>query len=427
MVDLALSPQAVHFLTLLNQNQVQYLVIGGAAVNFYGYHRPFHDLDVWINRAPANAQRMVKVLEACGGAPPRAFEIFQMDKKVIRLGQEPLIVERYAPGDRFVHLGQPPVRAELITWISGVRFDECYPRRVSGTINDVPADLIGIEDLILNKRASVRLKDVDDLTHLQLVPQAEIEALSQRLLAEIRGVLGEDLVGLYLHGSLASGGFDPHSSDVDFVAVTRGGLPANVQAELRAMHARLSASGLKWAGHMEGSYIPQAALRRFDPADADFPALRIDGSFDVDRHGPDWIIQRHILRESGVVIFGPPPKTLIDPVQPEDLRRSTAGILEEWWRPKLQDPTLLSTGEYQAYAILTMCRSLYTLQHGEVASKPVAARWAWETLGEPWSLLIEQALAWRHGHDIAVLSQTLDFIRFTLESSRDYRQGGGKR
>jgi hypothetical protein len=423
MVDIALGPQAVQFLALLKQYRVEYLLVGGVAVNFHGYHRPFQDLDVWIDRRPDNGRRMAQVLEACGGAPPRALEIFQTDQKVIRVGQAPLTVRPYVPGDRFINLGLPPYRAEVITWISGVTFDECYPPRVTGVINGVPVDLIGLGDLILNKRASVRMKDLDDLAKLQPPPRAEIDALTRRLLGELRGVLGERLVGLYLHGSLASGGFDPHSSDVDVLAVTNQVLPEALLAEIKSMHAHLAASGLKWADHMEVSYIPQAALRRFDPSDALFPALRIDGTFGVVNHGRDWIIERCILREYGVVIAGPPPKTLIDPVGPEDLRQAVAGILNEWWSLQLQDHSFLLTGEYQSFAILTMCRALYTLQHGAVVSKPAAARWAWEALGPPWASLIEQALAWRNGHDIDELDQTLDFIRFTLERSQQRLDG----
>jgi hypothetical protein len=78
----------------------------------------------------------------------------------------------------------------------------------------------------------------------------------------------------------------------------------------------------------------------------------------------------------------------------------------------------LHSSEYQAYAILTMCRALYTLQHGTVASKAVAARWAQEALGERWAALIERALAWRHGVPLDCLNETLDLIRYTLERSQ---------
>jgi Aminoglycoside adenylyltransferase, C-terminal domain len=108
---------------------------------------------------------------------------------------------------------------------------------------------------------------------------------------------------------------------------------------------------------------------------------------------------------------------LIDPVQPDDLRRAVLGILHEWWAPMLhaERPARLQSSEYQAYAILTMCRALYTLHYGTIVSKPVAAKWAQETLGERWAALIERALAWRHDAPLDELNETLDFIRYALE------------
>jgi hypothetical protein len=170
---------------------------------------------------------------------------------------------------------------------------------------------------------------------------------------------------------------------------------------------------------MEGSYIPQPMLRRYDPAHADHPALRVDGSFDVDHHSSDWIIQRHVIRERGIALAGPDPRTLIDPVSPDDLREAARGILREWWSPMLDDPSRLRDSEYQAYAVLTMCRALYTIRHGAVVSKTDAARWVQSALGESWSALIEQALAWQRGETWDRLDDVLALIRYTLEHSAD--------
>jgi hypothetical protein len=237
------------------------------------------------------------------------------------------------------------------------------------------------------------------------------------LLESVQAILGNQFIGLILFGSLASGDYDPQRSDIDFLVVTADDLPAEMLPALETMHARITASGLKPAAKLEGSYIPQQALRRHDPAHAQHPALRVDGSFAVDGHGSDWVIQRHVIREKGVVMAGPLPQTLIDPIQPDELKRAASGILREWWSPQVLNPYRLYKREYQAYAVLTMCRALYTLQSGAVASKPTAARWAQEALGEQWAALIERALTWRHDDGVDDLDETLDFIRFTLERS----------
>jgi hypothetical protein len=84
----------------------------------------------------------------------------------------------------------------------------------------------------------------------------------------------------------------------------------------------------------------------------------------------------------------------------------------------LQDPDpRLSGGEYQSYAVLTMCRSLYTLKFGDVVSKSQAATWAQETLGAPWAGLIAWAAAWRPGEPARPRDRILDFIRYVVARS----------
>jgi 8-oxo-dGTP pyrophosphatase MutT (NUDIX family) len=246
----------------------------------------------------------------------------------------------------------------------------------------------------------------------------DAEALLRALLAGVREVLGERLVGVYVHGSLASGDFDPLRSDIDFLVVTDGPLPDEVLPALEAMHARLAEGGQRWADKLEGSYIPRDALRRYDPACSLHPALRVGGPFGLDGHGVDWVIQRHVLRERGIALAGPDLRDLIDPLSPDDLRRAARATLEEWWAPQLRDASRLQEALYRAYAVLTMCRALYTIQHGAVVTKAAAARWAQGALGERWAPLIERALAWpRDGGEVG-LEETLSHVRYTVERER---------
>ncbi len=249
-------------------------------------------------------------------------------------------------------------------------------------------------------------------------PYPKINTLLDLLLAGVQSVLGDHFIGLYLHGSLVSGDFNPQTSDIDFLVVSQDELAVELLPDLAAMHARLTASGLKPAAKLEGSYISAAALRRYDPPHVEHPVLRVDGTFAVDGHGTDWIIQRHYLRQQGIAISGPPLENLIDPVQPADLQRAVLGVLLEWWSPPFPNPSRFDSPEYQAYTVLTMCRALYTLQFADVVSKPAAARWAQAVLGQPWAALIERALTWQPGQAFDSLDETYAFILITLESSR---------
>jgi predicted nucleotidyltransferase len=252
-------------------------------------------------------------------------------------------------------------------------------------------------------------------------PYADVNAVLYELLTAVNSVLSEHFVGLYLYGSLASGDFNPETSDIDFLVVTTDEIPSEQIAELEAMHKRLWASDLKWAQKLEGAYIPQHDTRRHGLNNLPRPCLN-EGNFYLAPQGSDWVIQRHIIREQGVVLAGPDPQTLIDPVTTEDIRWSTLTYLHGWWAPMVDAPKRLHSSEYQAYAIVTMCRTLYTLQHGTIASKPVSAQWAQERLDEAWTGLIEQALAWRPGVEMDRFDEAVDFIRYTVAFSQEFEE-----
>jgi len=256
-------------------------------------------------------------------------------------------------------------------------------------------------------------------------PFPEVNAILDELLTNVQSILGNHFIGMYLFGSLASGDFDPQRSDIDFVIVTADNLPAEMVSALETLHARMTASGAKWAAKLEGTYIPQGALRRYNPEDGPFPCIN-EGKFYMARHESHWVLARHILREQGIVIAGPGPRTLIEPVHPDDLRRAVKEFLREWWSPMLDNPVRLQSAEYQAYAVLTMCRAFYTLKNGTIASKPVAARWARETLNQRWVPLIERAWIGRQNPGVKAqadeVHETLDLIRYTLECSQQFER-----
>ena len=136
------------FLKLLNENDVRYLLIGGYAVGYYGYPRATADMDVWIAVDANTAKRMVKVMTSFG------FEEGAVSHDVF-LNQRGLI-----------RMGVPPLRLEILMGISGVEFDDCYERRIDDVVDGVDVKLISLMDLRLNKEASGRLKDLNDLEHL---------------------------------------------------------------------------------------------------------------------------------------------------------------------------------------------------------------------------------------------------------------------
>lgn len=249
-------------------------------------------------------------------------------------------------------------------------------------------------------------------------PHPQVNRLLRDLLAEVQAALGDAFVGMYLYGSLALGDFNPRSSDIDFLVATTAEVTAAQLGALQAMHLRLAAGRTKWARELEGSYIPLKALRRYQPPDTRHPHIdRGSPSLQVEQHDTDWIVQRFSLREHGVTLAGPPIQTLIDPIPPDELRQGVRDLLW-WWELQLSDTSRVETPAYQVYAILSMCRIRYTLRHGDILSKPAAARWALKELDPRWAGLIRQAQDWRPGAPMDRLPETLAFIRDTLAAAR---------
>ncbi|HSB02336.1 MAG TPA: aminoglycoside adenylyltransferase domain-containing protein [Anaerolineales bacterium] len=251
-------------------------------------------------------------------------------------------------------------------------------------------------------------------------PYSDVNEVLNLLLSNVKETLGEQFAGMYLYGSLSSGDFDLETSDIDFLVVTVDSLSKEKVAALETMHQQIWSIGMKWASKLEGAYVPRELIRHHHPNGATCPTVN-EGRFYVARLGSDWIIQRHIVRECGVVLAGPDPKTLIDPVSPDNIRGAVLGTLQGWWFPMLDDPSWLENhgSEYHAFAILTMCRALQALEHGTIVSKPAAARWAQAKLDERWRQIIEQSICAQKPGAVQtdLLDNALELIQYTKETT----------
>ncbi len=147
-MDIELPPDFKEFLRLLNENNVRYLLIGGYAVGYHGYPRATNDMDIWIAVHIDNANKLVATLREFGfDLPALTPELFLQNNKIIRLGN-------------------PPIRLEISTGISGVGFEECYKSRIVDTFDGVEVSIIDLIHLKINKKVAGRLKDLADLENL---------------------------------------------------------------------------------------------------------------------------------------------------------------------------------------------------------------------------------------------------------------------
>ncbi len=250
----------------------------------------------------------------------------------------------------------------------------------------------------------------------------EVDRAVERLRDGVAEAIGDELVGLYLHGSLALGDFYPAASDIDVHVATAGTVGEPALGRLRTLHAGFKAEG-GWVARLEGVYLPPPALRRHDPDGGRCPTVGSDWDFTLGRPGPTWVLDRWVTREHGVVVAGPDPRRLIDPIGPAELRAAVLASMLGDWAERLEpaaDLAWLRPRNYQAFAVLTMCRDLYVLEHGAVVSKTAAATWAARRLGPPWRMLVERGLAWRADEhpDDRHLPETMRFVAHAVALAR---------
>lgn len=132
----------------LNQNRVEFVIVGAHAVAFHGYARGTKDLDILIRSTPENIPRVLAALKDFGFGS---------------LG----LKEADFTGDNVVQLGYPPNRVDFLSGISGVDTEKVWKTRVKGTYQGLPAHFISRGCLLENKRAADRGQDRLDVQKLE--------------------------------------------------------------------------------------------------------------------------------------------------------------------------------------------------------------------------------------------------------------------
>ena len=139
----------VEMLSALVEARAEFLVVGAHALAAHGVPRATGDLDIWVRPETGNADRVLAALRAFG-APQ--FDLTQED--LLRAGT-------------VFQIGVPPSRIDILTSISGVSFDQAWPKRTTVLIDTLEVPVLGKEDFIANKRAVGRPKDLSDLNLLE--------------------------------------------------------------------------------------------------------------------------------------------------------------------------------------------------------------------------------------------------------------------
>lgn len=251
-------------------------------------------------------------------------------------------------------------------------------------------------------------------------PYPELNDVLRELVAGVGEILADNFCGAYLQGSFAVGDADEHS-DVDFIVVTQDELVDEQVDALQALHERLYALGSSWAQHLEGSYVPKNELRHVDESRLTWWYLDNGASELVKDNHCNTAVVRWSLREKGVVLAGPDPQTLIEPVSADELRSDVLIALREWADWLRTSPSY--SRRAQGVTVLSICRILHTFESGLVTTKREAGEWALGALSPEWASLVQEALddrpdPWTKVHepaDPAVIRRTVAFVDYAME------------
>jgi aminoglycoside adenylyltransferase-like protein len=278
----------------------------------------------------------------------------------------------------------------------------------------------------------------------QPTPYSDLNAVLAHLVEGAKTLLGDNFVGAYLQGSFAVGDFTEFS-DCDFIIVTARDITPEELPPFQALHAGIHDLPYPyWRTGLEGSYIPAPILRRWSETPRDPPG---------EPRGPDWgdpgtsgsparayplwyldhgaktlvrsehdntQVVRWCLREKGVILAGPPPRQLIDPVPAAALRAEVRRTMDLCLSLDLRPMELVA---WQAFWVGLFCRMLHTLATGAVWSKKASMAWAQGALDPAWQGLIARAAAVRKGDaaqsgqpaDPAEAEATRAFARYAVE------------
>jgi hypothetical protein len=240
-------------------------------------------------------------------------------------------------------------------------------------------------------------------------PDPDIAALLDELREDIAAMLGDDFVGLYLFGSLAYGDFTPGVSDIDLLAVTGRFVTEDDIDRLREMHREIVHRHPEWEDRIEVAYQSTQGLRTWRTERSPMAIISPGEPIHLIEAGDDWRINWFFVLDHGVTLFGPPPETLIAPI-PKSVFVDAARELGRDWLTRIHT---VGDQRGESYAILTLCRALYTHHTGELVSKVKAARWVQKRHPE-WAPLIDMALERRVSADdngpVDTYPETIRFI-----------------
>jgi predicted nucleotidyltransferase len=269
-------------------------------------------------------------------------------------------------------------------------------------------------------------------------PYPELDSIIDEHVKNIQKSLGNNFVGVYLQGSLATGGFDL-TSDVDFIVVINEDLTEKQVKEVQDIHTKTYNQNNRWVKRLEYSFFPKQILRKpsspyphgINTKDRELWYFDNGSPTIIRSDHCNTLVTRWTVREKGIAVIGPDPTSLIDPISPNALRKEIRDTFIGWGKEVLDKPKLYENRFYQSYLVLNYCRMLHDLHEGEIGSKLAGVNWAKVNLDSKWIPLINYC--WKEREDTSisvkqpakteVFEQSLKFVKYVIEEGKRYEIG----
>jgi predicted nucleotidyltransferase len=249
-----------------------------------------------------------------------------------------------------------------------------------------------------------------------LTSENDVEKFLTHLSDGIQKILDQNLIGLYLFGSLSYGDFNPDSSDIDLVAILDKPISHLQLDQIKLMHSEAKILHEKWGSRLECSYTPIDLFKYTLPPKEPRPYYGNGIFYEEAPYGNEWIINNYLLYQHGVSLIGPDFRDMFEPISIIEVQKASIRDLFQEWEPKITDYEWLDNSHYQSYLVMNLCRILYTVMRGSAGTKRTAATWVRNEFKSAWiSNLIEAAESWNYSKKLLLRDKTIDFIKFTVD------------
>jgi Domain of unknown function (DUF4111) len=229
--------------------------------------------------------------------------------------------------------------------------------------------------------------------------------------------MGDRLRGLYIFGSLVAGDFDVETSDIDLLAIVASDIDGTALVALKEMHDEIVRRYPEWEDRVEVAYVSVDAITNFKTHPSRIARISPGEPLHHREMDIQWLMDWYQVQEHSITVFGGPPQQYIPYISTEEFIESLENRLPSW----RIDVREARTVGHQSFVILSLCRSLYSIQYHQQISKVAAGEWASREFPE-WSQLVRDALRWHGSSDksesLSTQAEAIGFVEFAIGQAR---------